>query len=303
MDTKMHIESLMSRTVITAEEDAPLTYICTLMEKNYIGSVVIVKGQSPVGIVTERDIVKAVAGKSKSIAKLKAKDIMETPLHTKTPDTEVQEAMDIMKNHRIRRLPITVGGRLAGIITYGDILRFMRKALTDSHSRIKHLESEVDRDTLTGVYSRAYFDRVLKREINRVQEYGGFLSLLMVDVDNLKEINDTYGHAGGDVVLSQVASMTQLNVREINSVCRFGGDEFAVIAPISDINGAIRMGERLRQVIEATIIFYDKHEIKTTLSIGVAAWRSSMENEQDLIKEADKGLYQAKEEGRNKVSA
>jgi diguanylate cyclase (GGDEF)-like protein len=297
----MLIESIMSRTVITAEEDAPLTYICTLMEKNYIGSVVIVKGQSPVGIVTERDIVKTVASSSKKVPKLKAKDVMETPVHTRAPDTEVQDAMNIMKSHRIRRLPVTVEGRLAGIVTYGDILRYMRKALIDSHTRIKHLETEVDRDSLTGVYSRSYFDRILKREVNRVKEFGGFLSLLMIDVDNLKEINDTYGHAAGDIVLSQVASMIQLNVREINVVCRFGGDEFGIIAPISDINGAIRMAERLRQVIEATIIFFDKDEIKTTLSIGVAAWRSSMENEQSLIIAADKGLYHAKEEGRNIV--
>lgn len=297
----MDIESIMSRTVITGLPDSGLTELCSLMNENYIGSVVIVNGTKPVGIVTERDVVRAVAEYG-NVDHLKAEDIMDSPVLTRPPAADIHETMEFMKNNRIRRLPITIEGDLTGIVTYGDILRYMKKALSDSHVVVRNLRTEVDRDKLTGVYSRAYFDRVFAKEVSRVKKYGGSLSLLMIDVDNFKEINDRYGHAGGDNVLTQIASILQLNVREINSVCRFGGDEFSVIAPISDIHGASRMAERLRQVVEAAILFQGEDELKLTLSIGVASWQGSMNTANGLLIAADTALYASKKNGRNRVS-
>jgi len=298
----MDIGSIMSKTVITGSPDSSLSELCSLMKDNYIGSVVIVEKEKPVGIVTERDVVEAVAEYG-NVGHIHADELMESPVLTKGPDTEIQETMDFMKNNRIRRLPVTVEGDLAGIVTYGDILRYMKKALSDSNTAVRHLRTEVDRDRLTDVYSRSYFDRTLAKEVRRVKEYGGFLSLLMIDVDNFKEINDRYGHTAGDNILSQIAAIIKLNVREINSVCRFGGDEFAIIAPISDIHGVCRMAERLRQVIEAAVIFQGNDELKQTLSIGVASWRSYMETANGLLIAADKALYTSKKEGRNRVSS
>lgn len=298
----MLIKSIMSRSVITGKRNTPLVKICRLMKEKYIGSVVIVEGRRPVGIVTERDIVNAVVDYGDSIVELNARDIMKAPVFTQSPETEIHTATESMKNRRIRRIPVTRKDRIVGIVTYGDILRFMKKELADSHVQVKKLKGEVDRDGLTGVFTQKYFRDALKREVKRVKRYGGSLSLLMIDIDHFKDINDTYGHDAGDLVLVRIVSLIRENVRDINIICRYGGDEFAVIAPISDVHGAQRMGERLRKTAEKTVFTYKRKRIKAMLSIGIASWSSTMKTGQGLIIAADQALYKSKHNGRNIVS-
>lgn len=297
----MDLNSIMSRTVITAPPNASMITLCKLMNANYIGSVVIISKEKPVGIVTERDVVKVVAENADAIQQLTAEELMQQPIQTLKPKTSIQEAAEFMKNNRIRRVPVMEKRRMIGIVTYGDILKYMKRALIDSTIEVKELRNEVERDGLTGVFSRKYFNNVLAREVQRIKTHGGFLSLLMVDIDHFKEINDTHGHEAGDMVLMQIAGMIRLHVREINAVCRYGGDEFAIIAPISDMRGALRMGERLRAVIESMPILYQNQEIHTSLSVGTATWTSSMQNAAGLMRAADQQLYKAKQAGRNCV--
>ncbi|MFH1707531.1 MAG: diguanylate cyclase [Planctomycetota bacterium] len=297
----MEIKAIMSRNVITAGPDDTVVDLCRRMNDHNIGSVVIVDGRKPIGIFTERDAVRAAAMYAGEFGQVRARDVMRAPVETLPPQADIHEAMELMRHNRIRRLPVTEEGGLVGIVTLGDILKVVRKELADSHSEVTHLRGQVDMDTLTGVYNRRFFNRMFKREVERVKRHGGFLSLLMVDLDNFKPINDTHGHDAGDQVLTQVASMIVLNVREINMVCRFGGDEFAVIAPISDLVGAVRMGERLRAVLETLIVFYKGLELQLTISVGVATWSDHMENVQGLLMAADQALYEAKKSGRNRV--
>jgi diguanylate cyclase (GGDEF)-like protein len=296
------IEQVMSRNVVTADKNMLISGICKKMQTSHVGSVVIVKDKIPAGIITERDIVNSIALKGNNILSQTAASIMKTPVFSLHPKEKLKKAVDYMVERRIRRLPIVKKGILAGIITYGDILRVIQKELSEFYTKTEELKSQIDKDGLTHVYSQKYFKAALDKEVERVKRYGGFLSLLMIDIDHFKKINDTYGHDAGDSVLQKTAFLIRKNTRKINLVARYGGDEFAVIAPISDIEGVRRLGERLRFFVERTKFHYSDKIIKVTLSIGAASWDNTIQDGRQLIIKADKALYKSKHSGRNAVS-
>ena len=157
-------------------------------------------------------------------------------------------------------------------------------------------------DTLTGLFNRRLFDERLSFEMQRSQRYKLEFSLLMLDIDHFKKINDTYGHLSGDAVLGQFADLLREHSREVDTVARFGGEEFMIIAPESDGNNAKLVGERIRKAIAGTaFILPDGREIAITVSIGIACYPACADDEQTMIDRADKALYLAKQEGRNRV--
>jgi len=156
-------------------------------------------------------------------------------------------------------------------------------------------------DGLTKVYNHRHFHEVLENEWLRSQRYKIPLSLLMIDVDHFKNINDVYGHQLGDIVLAGIARLMVVNTREIDIVARYGGEEFAVILPQTDIEKAKLVGEKLRGKVEEQQ-FHEQLKIKEiTISVGVAAVSSEMKTVKDLIIMGDHALYTAKEQGRNRV--
>jgi len=299
----LKILNIMSRSVITAPGNTSVQEICRLMEKHKIGSVVIVKEKTVLGIITERDIVSFIGQHgSYLLAQKKAFEVMVSPVFTMSPKHETRAAMQFMAAKRIRRLPITENKRLVGIITYGDIIREIQKDLAEAQLKTQQLKLEISRDGLTHVFTQKYFKTFLDREVERVKRYSGLLALLMVDIDHFKKINDTYGHDAGDYILVKVSELIRKNTRKINVIGRYGGDEFAVIAPISDVESAKRLGDRLRQFVEQTKFHYQGKIIRATLSIGVAGWDKSIVDGRGLIVKADKALYKSKHAGRNAVS-
>ncbi len=296
------IQAIMSRTVITAQKEASVTDICRLMEASHVGSVVIVKDRLPIGMMTERDVVSAIAKSGHAALNSQAQHMMRSPVFTMQPRQSIKKAVEFMVSKRIRRLPVVENHRLAGIITYGDILRAVQKEVADMELQTEQLKKEVQKDGLTKFYTQKYFKILLEKEVERAKRFGGFLSLIMIDVDHFKKINDTFGHDAGDYILHKVSLLINHNTRKINIIGRYGGDEFAVIAPISDIRGAQRLGERLRQFVNQTKFMYNGKQIKTTLSVGVAAWDKSIETGRDLIIKTDKALYKSKHGGRDRVS-
>ncbi len=299
----MQIKNIMSRSVITAPKNMFVQDLCLLMEKHRIGSIVIVKDKIPLGIVTERDIVSFIGQQGcRPLAQKQAFEIMVSPVFTMSPKIDTRVAMQFMATKRIRRLPITENKRLIGIITYGDIIREIQKDLADAQLKTEQLKLEISRDGLTHAFTQKYFKTFLDREVERVKRYGGLLALLMIDVDHFKKINDTYGHDAGDYILVKVSELIRKNTRKINLIGRYGGDEFAVIAPISDVESATRLAERLRQYVWQTKFHYQGRIIRTTLSIGVAGWDKAIVEGRGLIIKADKALYMSKHAGRNKVS-
>lgn len=150
-------------------------------------------------------------------------------------------------------------------------------------------------DPLTNIPNLRHFNNSLDYEIRRLKRIPGELTLVMMDIDNFKVYNDTFGHPAGDHLLIEMGKIIQSKLRESDIFCRYAGDEFVVILPGTNKSGALTMAERLRQTIAET-----KFKIPVTISIGVACYKEKM-TRHELMSRADRALYQAKQEGKNQV--
>ena len=158
-------------------------------------------------------------------------------------------------------------------------------------------------DELTGMFNYRYLQQRLDDEIERARRYSRSLSMLMIDVDDFKGFNDTHGHIAGDVALSELGDVMRSSVREIDIVCRYGGEEFSVILPETDAEGAFVVAEKIRESI-ATHLFADadgSRIVHVTVSIGLATFPGSAVDKESLLRQADDALYQAKHLGRDRV--
>lgn len=156
-------------------------------------------------------------------------------------------------------------------------------------------------DSLTGIYNRRYFNMRYLEEFERARRLGLKLSFLMIDIDNFKKINDTYGHLVGDLVLRNVAKLILKNLREMDFAARFGGEEFSVILPETDKAGAIMVAERISLRISREHIRAFDELLVVTVSVGVASFPYNALHSDVLVEIADKALYKAKVSGRNRV--
>ena len=170
----------------------------------------------------------------------------------------------------------------------------------------KQLEDEFKRqariDFLTGVSNRRYFMEQAEQEILRTSRYDAPLSFFMLDIDLFKQVNDTYGHKSGDIVLKRMAAVCRETLREIDIIGRVGGEEFAILLPETDKAEAAEVAERLRAVLANQKVPLEAGiPIQFTVSIGVASRVSKQDNIDMLLNLADEALYQAKKYGRNRV--
>lgn len=166
---------------------------------------------------------------------------------------------------------------------------------------IHNLEESNHRDALTHAFNRRYLEDVLVRETSRSQRHDTPLSFVMIDLDHFKRINDQYGHLAGDDVLIAGAARLQSILRASDIFARYGGEEFAVILPNTELDGAQQLAERLRQGLEELEIDHEGKTLHITASFGVSQYCASDMNNHELIDQADQALYQAKEQGRNRV--
>lgn len=165
----------------------------------------------------------------------------------------------------------------------------------------KKLEMLALRDALTGLYNRGKFDETLKDELARAERYKRSISLLILDIDSFKKVNDTYGHQAGDEVLKDIANIISSSIRNSDYAARYGGEEFTVILPETDLTRAIELAERIRvTVAQKEFKISENNTIQLTISIGVGSSSKEISPEL-LIKSADSALYKAKENGRNRV--
>ncbi len=158
------------------------------------------------------------------------------------------------------------------------------------------------RDGLTGMLNRRHWEQCLEREFARHARYETPTSLVMFDIDHFKSVNDTYGHQIGDEVIREVARTTLQHARGTDYAGRYGGEEFVVLLPDTDLAGADQFAERLRQAIEGLRIDHQDESLSFTVSLGVACLSGKMSDHKTLIEHADKALYQSKEAGRNRTT-
>lgn len=177
-----------------------------------------------------------------------------------------------------------------------------QKMLEEAVEQNLSLEETSQRDALTGLFNRRYFDEHIRLEMQRAQHYNWNFCLAMLDIDFFKKVNDTYGHDGGDEVLKSVATTLLKQVRNSDILCRFGGEEFVLLLPKLDIQQSPDICERIvTQIRETPIEISDGRVINITMSIGISGYRGGM-NANELMKEADQALYFSKENGRNQFT-
>jgi diguanylate cyclase (GGDEF)-like protein len=181
------------------------------------------------------------------------------------------------------------------------ILKFTYSDKLDETFQVLMYEAAL-RDGLTKAFNKKYFLDRLETEVAYARRHTAPLSLLILDIDFFKRVNDTHGHVAGDQVLMQLARVARAMVRSEDVLARYGGEEFAVICRGISLRDAGVLGERLRTTIEATIFETEAARIPVTISVGVAAMRESLiERPSELIAAADAALYEAKRGGRNRV--
>jgi diguanylate cyclase (GGDEF)-like protein len=167
----------------------------------------------------------------------------------------------------------------------------------------EQIQNLADTDDLTGIWNKRYFRRQLPQEIERARVYSLPLSLLMFDVDDFKEINDSLGHTIGDVVLSELCGAVREILRPPDLFARFGGDEFAIILPHTDLGGACAVAERILKKVRALTIPTDEEgAVQCSISLGVADFGDG-DGATDLIRRADERLYESKRNGKNRYTA
>ncbi len=175
--------------------------------------------------------------------------------------------------------------------------------------RLGELEAENARlhelsliDELTGLHNYRYFLEQLDIEMERVRRTGAPCSLLMMDIDLFKRINDGHGHEAGNAVLKACAATIKAGTRAMDIACRYGGEEFAVILPATSLEGAVRIAERIRKTMRRRSISYGSEQLQVTLSAGAACYRFADKTARaELIELADAALYRAKKGGRDQV--
>ncbi len=173
--------------------------------------------------------------------------------------------------------------------------------ITERKDREKSLTREARTDFLTGALNRRAFEDHFSREFMRKKRYSRPMSIMILDIDNFKKINDTYGHETGDSTLKALVSIIDKQLRDSDLFARFGGEEFIIALPESDEDGACLLGERIREGIENASVEAGENQVTFTVSAGITEIKSGDENIKEVIARADKALYQAKAAGKNRV--
>jgi len=181
------------------------------------------------------------------------------------------------------------------------LLALLGAAALETVWEIEEINRRARTDSLTGLANRRQFEERLGRIVAETNRFGGSCALVVLDIDRFKHVNDTFGHQAGDEVLRRVATTLQQAVRVVDLCARYGGEEMALLLPQTDLSGAARLAERLRQSVADRVILAGAHEISITVSLGVAAYPEGARDGEELFAAADRALYEAKRKGRNRV--
>jgi len=214
-------------------------------------------------------------------------------------------------------LPLAVEGEILGCLSLNSdepnafdaqdlqflsVIGYQMAASLKHFQRFSSVKNMATYDTLTGLYNRRYFEERLGVEAEKSFYSGVPLSLVMVDLDHFKKVNDTFGHTEGDQILCKISSLLKNSVRRKDTVARYGGEEFILILPEAGLEQSFVIAERIRQLVEKTLFEVGRAQVNLTLSMGISNFPSHrVKSKEELIKMADQALYDAKRGGRNRV--
>ena len=201
----------------------------------------------------------------------------------------------------IRRLHEVQGAVASQKQVLEDANAALHEQISKIHDLQEKLREQANRDSLTGLFNRRYLEGTLQRELSRCKREGAPLTMLLLDVDNFKLVNDTYGHQAGDEVLRVFGQLLQEKARAEDIVCRYGGEEFLLVMPKMPLEIARERGAYLLKLFEETTVSFGQLRIRATTSIGIAAVPEHSDSSEGLVRCADEALYLAKHNGRNQV--
>jgi diguanylate cyclase (GGDEF)-like protein len=246
-------------------------------------------------------------------------DVNQVNLHVEKRELKSKQIfMDpaaTLKSHLT--LPLAAEGEISGCISlnsdrpnafdaqdlqFFSVIGYQMAATLKHFQRFSSMKNIAIYDTLTNLYNRRYFEERLGVEVQKAFHTGAFLSLVLVDIDHFKKVNDTLGHPMGDKVLCEIGSLLKNSVRKKDTVARYGGEEFILILPDANLEASFMIAERIRRMVEKTPFEIDQAQINMTVSIGISSFPSHQaRSKEELVKMADQALYEAKGGGRNRV--
>ena len=209
---------------------------------------------------------------------------------------------DLFSPRLINVLGFMMGAVLVSTWTFGFFFLNSARLEQELEAVQEKLRKQVITDTLTGIYNRRHFFEHARLEFQRARRYGRLFSILMIDVDEFKSLNDTYGHAAGDKALQDLVGVVRANMRNIDTYARLGGEEFAALLLEVDLKNAMQTAERIRAQVEQKYVQFEDHSINITISIGVAVLQAEDKALESVLHRADQALYRAKQRGRNCIS-
>jgi len=229
-------------------------------------------------------------------------DMLYTLTHHSVPPRKAKEIWQEIVLHR-QWLKGQLGRDVGLVVAAHDYLvnetKMLKNVRLIQESTLAEMANTATKDGLTGLVDHATFKHKLREELERQARYGGVVSLVMLDIDHFKRVNDTYGHPAGDEILKLLAKIMQKEVRKHDTPARYGGEEFMIILPEVSLKAAEIFAERVRQHVQA---FFADTKIPITISLGVACSEEPKQHTLDaMIDAADKALYAAKHAGRNQV--
>ncbi len=323
------VREMMNHKPVTLPAATPLEEVTGVMSSQKVSCVIIVEGTEPVGIVTERDLVrhlnKLLSGKGDRGDISSANDIMSQQPVTIHDDATLFDALVLAQSRKIRHLPATdAEGNLTGILTYTDLANATRRViehqsevidssvraktaeLEDANGRLKALSLE---DPLLAIGNRRAMEVDLSYTNDTAVRYGRTYSIVLFDIDSFKQYNDHYGHQAGDSALKVVADQLKASVRSADRLYRYGGEEILLLLPETPLAGAeILAGRALSSLSQLQIPHEGSAHKVLTMSGGIGSpqhgdCRDNATGWKEIVEIADLGLYQAKRSGRNQIAA
>ena len=291
----MIISELLSQKsspgVITISPDTTLMHMSAMIAEHNIGVLIVFdRTGSFCGIVSERDIARAIMRFPRDVATRRVHEIMTSKVITCSMEDEAVDVLDIMNEHGIRHVPVLENGALKAVLS-----------IREFNVAYQRLQEQTRTDYMTGLANRRYFMETFEQELNRRGRFGTPLSVVTVDIDRFKAINDTCGHAAGDAVICAIGQMMVEECRIYDTVGRMGGEEYAILCPNTDLAGATVMCNRILRAIRGRTVEAGGRKIRFTASFGLYETTAPGETAETILANADALLYRAKREGRDRM--